>query len=106
MITFNKQITPQYERIACPVGSCWKFGNWFYAKVISENQIMELFDSETRPSISVTQSMTNNDWHPVDNDVFVVMYCKVINAITGLTGIEHLPLIMQPDFLTESNPES
>jgi hypothetical protein len=102
MITFKKQVTPDYEQITCPVGSCWKFGGWFYAKIISENQILEIFECEKRPSISVTSSMTNNDWQPVDNDSFVIAYCKVINAITGLTGTEHLPLLID----NTSNPES
>jgi hypothetical protein len=106
MITFRKQVTPDYEQITCPVGSCWKFGNWFYAKIIAENQILEIFDCDKRPSIAITSSMTSNDWQPSDNDVFIAAYCKAINTISGLSGIEHLPLKMEPDFLNENNPES
>jgi len=110
MITFNRQVTPDYEKIECPVGSCWRFGNWFYAKVISENQVIDLFDCDKRPSIQIHSAMTNNDWRISNNDEFVAAYCRVINTISGLSGIEHLPLNCELDGIDmydlTSNPES
>jgi hypothetical protein len=105
MITFEKRVSPVYEIVECPVGSCWRFGSWFYAKVVSENAVIQLFDAEGSESIAINKSMTSNEWLPSDNDTFVAAYCRTINGIAKISGIEHLPLIMEPDFLTESNPE-
>ena len=105
MLTFEKRVSPVYEIVDCPVGSCWKYGKWFHAKVMP-NCVIQVFEAPDVPEIRVISQMTNNEWVPSDNDAFVAAYCNVINWISEITGIEYLPLTMEPDFLTENNPES
>jgi hypothetical protein len=102
MTKFEKRISPVYEIVYCPVGSCWKYGRYFHAKVM-HNCVIQIFEVPDVPEIRVLTSMTSNEWEPSDNDAFIAAYCRVINWIAEISGIQHLPLEITYD--NTSNPE-
>jgi len=81
-------------------------GDYSFLQVYTSNDFAGIEKREY--PISGIDDCFNPDsgWQPCTQDEFVQAYCKSINLISVASGIEHLPLIMQPDFLNESNPES
>ena len=91
----------------------WTNG-YVYRHIISDNGFIVAIPNQYYPTLEKRQYSTgiedlfdpNDGWKPCTQDDFVQAYVKAINQITAASGIEHLPLVMEPDFLTESNPES
>ncbi len=83
-----------------------------FRRVISENSFISVMPGKWGPAIDIRQSIRgilgsfDDNWHPCTQDDFVAAYVTAINRISEVSGIEHLPLVMEPNFLTESNPES
>jgi hypothetical protein len=85
---------------------------YHFRRVINQNSFIQVFPEKWGPAIDVRNYKTgitdsfDANWKPCNQDEFVAAYCTTINLISAASGIEHLPLVMEPNFLTESNQES
>lgn len=101
----NQTFTTTKE-VEIEIPSYWKFGPTL-AAVVSEGVFIQVcIQSSGNTEVAKYNFLSSVEWQPCTQDEFMAAYCAAINAISAASGIEHSPLIMQPDFLTESNPES
>lgn len=107
MITFKK--TPQPTdllTVTCEPGTYWAFGP-YRAFVKNDETVMTILNHINGESaIEVRSWISNLEWESCTLNEFVEWYVIAINRISAASGIEHLPLVMEPNFLIESNPES
>jgi hypothetical protein len=74
---------------------------------VSVNPMFPGLEMRDYPLTGLHESFRIEDgWTPCTQDDFVAAYVTAINRISEVSGIEHLPLVMEPNFLTESNQES
>ena len=81
------------------------FKDWFY-KSFPDGSLLKVTPAGLIITDYLSLNMIEDKITPCTQEEFVAAYVATINAISAASGIEHLPLQMEPDFLTESNPES
>jgi len=69
-----------------------------FRNVVSENSFIQVMPGHWNPEIEIRSYQSgiedcfDDRWTPCTQDEFVIAYCNVINRISAVSGIEHLPL--------------
>jgi hypothetical protein len=73
------------REIEAQVGDTFKYGEYFFAKIISEKKVIIVFDGE---SIAIKGYITHNDWQPCEASLFNKAYARTFAEIMKLAPTE------------------
>lgn len=69
----------------------------WYHMVLPDNKILHVTESGVQVGTGMLLDHCQHYIKPCTQDEFVQAYVKAINLITSASGIEHLPLILEPN---------